>query len=599
MKNQTTKQSLKTVNLDYGKIPPQAVELEEAILGAMLLEKEAALTQSVIMKEEYFYKHIHQIIYKAIKSLLDKGMDNVDILTVTEELRRTKELEEVGGALYITQLSSKVATAEHITIHSAIVMQKYFLRELIRIGTTLNKKGYDDSEDALDILQEAESELAKIMEISSFHKSSFQDALKNTVDDIINKGKGEVNPFIKVGDERIDKEISFRKGWVCVIAGAEGCGKTKFIIHLMRKMLDHPENDIAVLWYTMEDDRIQIVRSFISMDTNLTTKELQSINYELTKDDMSRVDTSIAAFKDYHIEFIDRISSLAHIRSTARRFAERWATKSKIIIIDNLGLVEVEHGLRGVDRDDHIMSTIKDIADETSALIFPIHHFNKEAAKRFNLRDGYRPRKEHLRGSQRILDYVQQALFVNLPRKYKDLIYEERKKIIETPQEGEMDYDRFLNEFWIINPHGDKHTEGVGVLPKQTWNELIFHVKHKRKLNESTLTVGFIMTQYMKYNAWIEDQNADREKRFHKQKMSIYGYLKNQMYNEDYMPDENTRTFYLYGDNIQLKKDLERLFIIEGMKNRDGGTNDDQVIFRYFADLDHNIFEEVKDEPIK
>jgi hypothetical protein len=101
----------------------------------------------------------------------------------------------------------------------------------------------------------------------------------------------------------------------------------------------------------------------------------------------------------------------------------------------------------------------------------------------------------------------------------------------------------------------------------------------------------------MQYLAWIEDINSDRDKRYHKQKVSIYGYLKTQMYNEDYTPDQSSRTYYLYGGNDNLKKELNRLFIVEAQKNRDGGTDDDQVIFRYYADLDHNIFEEVKDEP--
>ncbi|MHA1969701.1 MAG: DnaB-like helicase N-terminal domain-containing protein [Candidatus Hodarchaeales archaeon] len=596
-KTTTAKIRKPEINLDYGKIPPQAVDLEEAILGAMMLEKEAALTQSMLMKTEYFYKDVHQKIFTAIKNLIEKGMDSVDILTVSEELRRMQVLEEIGGAYYITKLTSKVATAQHITIHSQVVMQKYFMRELIRIGNESQIRAFEDTEDPLDLAEWVEGEISKIFEINSFHKSSFQDALKNTVEDIINKGKGDVDPFIKTGDSWIDKEISLRKGWLCIIGGAEGSGKTKYIIHLVRKILDHPENNAAVLWYTMEDDRKQIVRSFISMDVKLTTKELQSINYKFTENDLRKVDEAVGNFKDYNIEFVDRISSMTHIKSTARRFSERWINKSVVVVIDNLGLIEVDPGLRGVDRDDFIMSTLKDIADETGALIIPVHHFNKEAAKRFNLREGYRPRKDHLRGSQRILDYTQQALFVNLPRKYKDLMLEERKKIIH-PVEGEqMDFERFLDDFWKLNPHGDKHTDNLTDAPNQTWKELIFHVRHKTQLNGKSLTVKYLMEKYMEYIAWIEDTNADREKRYHKQKISIYGYLKNQMYNEDFKPDQNSRSYYLYGDNPDLKKQLDRLFIVEAQKNRDGGTDDDQVIFRYYADLDHNIFEEIQNEP--
>lgn len=596
-KKQTTTIKKPEINLDYGKIPPQATELEEAILGAMMLEKDAALTQSVLMKTEYFYKDAHQKIFKAIKNLLEKGMDTVDILTVTHELKRLNILEEVGGPLYVTKLTSKVATAQHISIHSAVVMQKYFMRELIRIGIEAQQRGFEDTDDPLDLAEWVEKEISTIFEIHSFHKSSFQDALKSTVEDIINKGKGDVDPFIKTGDAKLDQEISLRKGWLCVIGGAEGSGKTKFVIHLIRGILDNTKNNAAVLWYTMEDDRKQIVRSFISMDVKLTTKELQSINYEFAPEDLKRIDEAVAGFIDYNIEFVDRISSMTHIKATARRFSERWVNKSIIIVIDNLGLIETDSSLRGVDRDDHIMSTIKDIADETGALIIPVHHFNKEAAKRFNLRDGYRPRKDHLRGSQRILDYTQQALFVNLPRKYKDLMMEEKKKVVEVIKDEDMNYNSFLENFWTLNPHGDKHTESLSDVARQTWKELIFHLKEKRKLNRETLTVGYLMERYMQYLAYIEDMNSDRDKKYHKQRVSIFGYLKGQMYNEDYTPDQSSRTYYLYGGNEKLKKDLDKLFIVEAQKNRDGGTGDDQVIFRYYADLDYNIFTEVQDEP--
>ena len=596
----TKKQAIKQrseINLEHGMLPPQAIDLEKAILGAMMLEKDAALTQSVLMKTEYFYKDAHQKIFTAIKNLLDKGMDTVDILTVTSELQRLKTLEDIGGPLYITQLTSKVATAQHIGIHSAVVMQKYFMRELIRIGSEAQRRAFEDTDDPLDLAEWVEKEISNIFEINSFHKSSFQDALKSTVEDIINKGKGDVDPFIKTGDTKLDKEISLRKGWLCVIGGAEGSGKTKYIIHLIRGILDNPKNNAAVLWYTMEDDRKQIVRSFISMDVKLTTKELQSINYNFSPEDLTRIDETVAGFIDYNIEFVDRISSMTHIKSTARRFSERWVNRNIIIVIDNLGLIEVDSGLRGVDRDDHIMSTIKDIADETGALILPVHHFNKEAAKRFNLRDGYRPRKDHLRGSQRILDYTQQALFVNLPRKYKDLMLEEKKKIVDVIKDEDMNYDGFLENFWVLNPHGDKHTESISDVARQTWKELIFHLKEKRKLNRERLTVGYLMERYMQYLAYIEDMNSDRDKKYHKQRVSIFGYLKGQMYNEDYTPDQSSRTYYLYGGNEKLKKDLDKLFIVEAQKNRDGGTDDDQVIFRYYADLDHNIFNEVPDEP--
>jgi replicative DNA helicase len=571
-------------------VPPHAMDLEKAVLGAIMIEKETALNQSLVLKEEYFYRPEHQLIYQAIKNILDRKNSSVDILTVMEELKRMKKLEEVGGPVYLTQLSSTVATADNFTSHSSIIIDKYLLRRMIEIGHELEKKAYDASEDPLVLAEWASKQLMDVFEMDIHDRNSFKEALKHTITDIIQKSKGEVNPYIKTGDAKLDKEMSFRKGWLLVIAGEEGVGKSKFVIWLLRKMLDHEENKLAVLWYSMEDDRIQIIRSFISMDTGLTTKQLQSINYKITKDDIEKVDFAMNSFNDYHIEFVDKISSIDHIRMSAKRFGDKWNTKTKIIVIDNFGLIDVESSYRSVERDDYLMSKIKDIADEMEAFIIIVHHFNKEAAKRFNIRDGYRPRKEHIRGSNRILDYVQQALFVSLPRKHKDLVYEEKKKIVNLTEDIMDDYNKFLEKFWMLNPHGDKHTEQLTDVPKTTWNEFLFHIKHRKKLNGDPITSQFLVKKYSEYVAWIDDLNADRDKRYHKAKISIYGYLKNQMFNEDFSPDKTTRTFYLYGDNSILKSHLDELFIAESIKNRDGSNSEEQVIFRYIADLDTNRF---------
>src|SRR6056297_2579469 len=117
--------------LDYGKKPPQAVDLEEAVLGAIMLEKDAIISVMDILAPESFYKDAHQKIYKAILHL-SQNLQPIDILTVTEELKKREELEEVGGPVYITQLTSKVATAAHIEYHARIIAQKHIQRELIR-----------------------------------------------------------------------------------------------------------------------------------------------------------------------------------------------------------------------------------------------------------------------------------------------------------------------------------------------------------------------------------------------------------------------------------------------------------------------------------
>ena len=142
----------KSLQTEYGKMPPQAVDLEEAILGSLMLEKDAFITVSDFLKPECFYKEAHQKIYRGIQNL-SLNNEPVDILTVSEEMKRLGELEEIGGYYYLAQLTSKVASAAHIEFHARIVVQKYIQRELIRVCTDIQNKAYDEATDVADLVE--------------------------------------------------------------------------------------------------------------------------------------------------------------------------------------------------------------------------------------------------------------------------------------------------------------------------------------------------------------------------------------------------------------------------------------------------------------
>src|SRR6056297_1288549 len=150
-------------SIDYGKLPPQALDLEEAVLGAIMLEKDAIIAVMDIIRPESFYKEGHQKIFKAVLDL-SQELQPIDILTVTEELRKRDELDVVGGPFYITQLASKVSSAAHIEYHARIIAQKYIQRELIRVSSDIQTKSFDESVDVNDLVDFAESELFKVTE---------------------------------------------------------------------------------------------------------------------------------------------------------------------------------------------------------------------------------------------------------------------------------------------------------------------------------------------------------------------------------------------------------------------------------------------------
>ena len=167
----------------FGKIPPQARELEEAILGAIMLEKSAFDTAVEILKPECFYQESHQRIFKAMQSLANKGLP-IDLLTVVEELKFTGDLEFVGGPYYVTKLTNSVVSSANIDAHSRIVVQKFIQRELIRISGEIIGDAYEDSVDVFDMLDSAED---KLFQITNNHLKRNFDSIDSVIVKTINK----------------------------------------------------------------------------------------------------------------------------------------------------------------------------------------------------------------------------------------------------------------------------------------------------------------------------------------------------------------------------------------------------------------------------
>ena len=146
---------------EYGHLQPQAPEIEEAVLGALMIEKDAYSIVSEILRPESFYEHRHQLLYKAITTLAMRQQP-IDILTVAEQLRTTGDLEEVGGPFYITQLSGKVASSAHIEYHARIIAQKFLARELITFTSNIQTLAFDETQDVDELMQQAEGKLFEI-----------------------------------------------------------------------------------------------------------------------------------------------------------------------------------------------------------------------------------------------------------------------------------------------------------------------------------------------------------------------------------------------------------------------------------------------------
>src|SRR6202000_2108067 len=225
----------------YGKIPPQAKELEEAVLGAIMLETSAFDTVVEILKPECFYVDGHQRIYRAMQSLAQKSQP-IDILTVVEELKTRQELEKVGAPYYVTKLTNTVVSSANIEAHSRIILQKFIQRELIRISGEIIGDAYEDSTDVFDLLDEAES---KLFEVTNNHLrknfDSIDTVLVKTIQRIEDlRHKNEDLTGVPTGFASLD-QVTY--GWqptdLIILAARPSVGKTAFALNLARNAALH------------------------------------------------------------------------------------------------------------------------------------------------------------------------------------------------------------------------------------------------------------------------------------------------------------------------------------------------------------------------
>ncbi len=279
--NNYKNQSKNKIDLEYGRVPPQAVELEEAVLGALMLEKDAIISVGDLLKADSFYKDAHQKIYKAIMNLSTKE-EPIDILTVTEELKRQGTLDEVGGPFYITQLTNRVASAAHIEFHARIIAQKHIQRELIRVSSDIQNQAFDDSIDVADLLDKAQQEVFDIAEGNIKKESAHIRPLADEViNQIVEAGKRPDGlSGVPSGFTALDRITSgWQKSDLVIIAARPSMGKTAFVLSMTRNMAVEHKAPIAIFSLEMGGD--QLVKRMISSETELGSEKLRMVSWKI------------------------------------------------------------------------------------------------------------------------------------------------------------------------------------------------------------------------------------------------------------------------------------------------------------------------------
>ena len=413
------KPSLDLGNMMFGKVPPQAKELEEAVLGAIMLEKSAFDTVIEILKPECFYGEANQRIFKSMKSLAEKSLP-IDLLTVVEELKLKEDLDFVGGPYYVSKLTNAVVSSANIEAHSRIVLQKFIQRELIRISGEIIGDAYEDSTDVFDLLDDAES---KLFEITNNHlRSAFEDintVLVKTIQRIEDmRNRDEDITGVPSGFASLDK---LTYGWqqtdLIVLAARPSVGKTAFALNLARSAALHPTKPTPVVFFSLEMSSGQLVQRILSAESEIWLEKIT--RGKLEEHEMKQLyKRGIERLSNAPI-YIDDTAALNifELRAKCRRLKNKH--NIGLIIIDYLQLMSGGGDNKNGNREQEISKISRDLkglAKELKVPIIALSQLSREVEKR---KEGAKiPQLSDLRESGAIEQDADMVMFLYRPEYY-------------------------------------------------------------------------------------------------------------------------------------------------------------------------------------
>src|SRR6186713_1215078 len=384
-RKQRRKTSSDLSSLVYGKIPPQARELEEAVLGAVMLEKSAFDTIVEILKPECFYVDAHQRIFRTFQSLTQQSMP-IDMLTVVEELKSKEELEEVGGPYYITRLTNSVVSTANIEAHARIILQKFIQRELIRISGEIIGDAYEDSTDVFDLLDDAES---KLFEITNNHLRKNFDTIDSVLVKTIQRiedlrHKNEDITGVPSGFASLDR-ITY--GWqntdLIILAARPSVGKTAFALNLARNAALHASKPTPIAFFSLEMSAGQLVQRILSAESEIWLEKIA--RGKLEEHEMKQLYArGIQRLAKAPI-FIDDTAALNifELRAKCRRLKNKHNVG--MVIIDYLQLMSGTGENRNGNREQEISNisrNLKGLAKELNVPIIALSQLSREVEKR-------------------------------------------------------------------------------------------------------------------------------------------------------------------------------------------------------------------------
>jgi replicative DNA helicase len=415
-------------NKGLGKLPPQAIDLEEAILGAIMLEKDALINVIGILDSDSFYKESHKVIFKAIIELFNQN-ESIDLLTVTNKLRKNGELEIAGGAFFITELTSRVSSAAHIEEHSRIVYEMSMKRDLISLGSEIQKSSYEDTTDAFEILDMVAS---KIISIDSSISSSKSIKVSKAMFDVIKKiqlaaATPEGLTGIPSGYNVLDKITrGFQNSDLIIIAARPAMGKTDLALNIAVNASQH---GFRVAFFSLEMSTIQLTERILAISMKIEREKIKS--GQLSESEWLTVSNFPSKLGDKIIIQDEPTLSVMKLRALAKKL--KASEKIDMIIVDYLQLMDATKGAReGNEKVSIISRHLKLVAKELNIPVIALSQLSRAVETRGGDK---RPQLSDLRDSGSIEQDADIVMFPYRPQYYGIMEMEDgtsTKQLMET-----------------------------------------------------------------------------------------------------------------------------------------------------------------------
>ncbi|ATV34071.1 replicative DNA helicase [Prevotella intermedia] len=413
------------IDTSFGHLQPQALDIEKVVLGALMIDSDAFTVVSEMIRPETFYDPRHQKIYGAIQAL-NLHEKPVDIMTVAEELKRSGELEEVGGPAYIVELSSHVASSAHIEYHGRILAQKFLARQLIQFASMIETEAFDETIDVDELMQRAEGSLFELSQKNMAQEYTQIDPIVKQAHELLQKAAHNQEngglTGISTGFTQLDKITA---GWqpsdLVIIAGRPAMGKTSFALSLAKNIAI--DSRVPVAFFSLEMNNVQLVNRLLSNVCSISGSRI--LSGQLDPSDWERFDNNIRKMEGAPI-YVDDTPGLSvfELRTKARRLVREHGIK--VLMVDYLQLMNA-NGMRFSSRQEEVSTisrSLKGLAKELSIPVLALSQLNRTVEQRDGI-EGKRPQLSDLRESGAIEQDADLVLFVHRPEYYR--IFQDEK----------------------------------------------------------------------------------------------------------------------------------------------------------------------------